>query len=115
MAKSTKKSPVPVEAPKPAVRRSRTTGTAAVPAEAPATRRAASPRRKKIVDVSDDRGLSAAVAAKASAVVSAPEPSHDEIATRAYFIHLRRSSAAGDQVNDWLQAVAELRGERGLI
>jgi hypothetical protein len=114
MAKSTKKSGTPVEAPKPAVRRSRTTRTAAVPAEAPAMRRAASPRRKKVVDVTDDRGLSAAAAARASAAASA-EPTHDEIATRAYFIHQRRNGAAGDQVNDWLQAVAELRGERGLI
>jgi hypothetical protein len=114
MAKSTKKSDAPSDAPKPAVRRSRTTKTAAVPAAAPATRRAASPRRKKVVDVSDDRGLSAAVAARASSAVIAPEPTHDEIATRAYFIHLHRNGSS-HQVNDWLQAVAELRGERGLI
>jgi hypothetical protein len=109
MAKSTKKTEASVEAPKPAVRRSRTTKTAA----APATRRAASPRRKTVVAVADDRGLSAAAAAQASAAVIALEPTHDEIATRAYFIHLR--NGAGDPVNNWMLAVAELRAERGLL
>lgn len=110
MAKSTKKSEAPAES-KPAVRRSRTTKTAAA-TTVPATRRVASPRRKKVVDVIEDRGLTAAVAAQAARSVSAPEPTHDEIATRAYFLHLEGSH---DSVSNWMQAVAELRAERGLI
>ena len=41
-------------------------------------------------------------------------PSHDEIAQRAYEIYQRRGETAGDPVNDWLQAEAELNQERGL-
>ncbi len=111
MAKSTKKSESPAES-KPAVRRSRTTKTAAATTEAPATRRVASPRRKKVIDVVGDRGLTPAVAAQAALSVTAPEPTHDEIATRAYFLHLQGSH---DSVSNWMQAVAELRAERGLI
>jgi hypothetical protein len=110
MAKSTKTSDTAPQGTKPAVRRSRTTKTPA----APAPRRTASGRSKKVADVSDDRGLSAAVAAGASLPVAGPEPTHDEIAGRAYFIHLRHQGGS-DPVNDWMQAVAELRSERGLI
>jgi hypothetical protein len=37
-----------------------------------------------------------------------PEPSHDEIALRAYEIH--ESEVAGDEVENWLRAEQELRG-----
>ncbi len=40
------------------------------------------------------------------------EPTHDEIATRAYFIYLRRGTP-GNPDHDWQQAVWELRQERG--
>lgn len=110
MAKSTKKSETAPLVTKPAVRRGRVTKTAA----APAARRTASGRSKKVVAVSDDRGLSAAVAAEAALPVAGPEPTHEEIAGRAYFIHERRHGVS-DPVQDWMQAVAELRGERGLI
>ncbi len=42
--------------------------------------------------------------------VEAPriEPTQDEIALRAYHIYLEREGAAGDPVEDWLQAEREL-------
>jgi hypothetical protein len=43
------------------------------------------------------------------------EPTHDEIATRAYFIHLRRYGSEGDPDCDWMLAIDELRRERGLV
>jgi hypothetical protein len=39
------------------------------------------------------------------------EPTHDDIATRAYFIYLRRGTP-GNPDQDWQQAVWELRQER---
>jgi hypothetical protein len=54
------------------------------------------------------------VSAKATSRASGVEPTHDEIATRAYFIHLRRHGAEGDPDYDWLLAIGELRRERGL-
>lgn len=61
-----------------------------------------------------DRGLTPAVTVEVLATVG-PEPTHDEIATRAYFIHLRRHGAVGNPEHDWLLAIEELRRERGLI
>jgi hypothetical protein len=40
------------------------------------------------------------------------EPTHDEIAVRAYHIYLRRNGWPGDSDRDWLQAIEELRAER---
>lgn len=37
-----------------------------------------------------------------------------EIATRAYYIYLRRKGAPGNPERDWALAVEELRRERGL-
>ena len=39
-------------------------------------------------------------------------PSCDEIAERAYFIHERRGGDHGQDIDDWLQAEAELLAER---
>jgi hypothetical protein len=35
-------------------------------------------------------------------------PTHEEIALRAYHIHLERDSAEGSPIEDWLQAEREL-------
>jgi hypothetical protein len=43
------------------------------------------------------------------------EPTHDEIALRAWEIYQRRGASHGQAMNDWLQAKAELFRERGLI
>jgi hypothetical protein len=38
-------------------------------------------------------------------------PSHEEIRRRAYEIYLERDGHGGNELDDWLQAEAELRGE----
>jgi len=37
-------------------------------------------------------------------------PSYQEIRRRAYELYLERDGVGGDEVDDWLQAEAELRG-----
>jgi hypothetical protein len=43
---------------------------------------------------------------KPSPKPSRPEPTHDEICERAYFIHLERGE--NDELGDWLRAEQEL-------
>ena len=56
------------------------------------------------------------VQAAAAEAVPAPrawtEPTHDEVAERAYHIYLRRQGRPGNPEHDWLQAIEELRAER---
>jgi hypothetical protein len=55
------------------------------------------------------------MAADRPAAAPAPvfsEPTHDEIAVRAYHIYLRRNGWPGNSDRDWLQAIEELRAER---
>jgi hypothetical protein len=55
------------------------------------------------------------MAADRPAAAPAPvfsEPTHAEIAERAYHIHLRRQGWPGNPDHDWLQALEELRAER---
>lgn len=40
------------------------------------------------------------------------EPTTEEIALRAYEIYLERGEAPGNDIEDWLQAEQELRGEK---
>ncbi len=46
----------------------------------------------------------------ATGEITPSQPSDAEIAQRAYEIFLARGDAPGDEVSDWLQAEAELRG-----
>lgn len=81
---------------------------AAKPGKAgPTTRREASSRTPKAVAADAGR------MPDASARRTGAEPTHDEIAARAYFIHLRRHGAPGNPDQDWLLALSELRRERG--
>ena len=41
---------------------------------------------------------------------SHPQPTYDQIAARAYAIYQERGGAAGDPLNDWVQAERELSG-----
>jgi hypothetical protein len=43
-----------------------------------------------------------------------PEPTHDEVSTRAYYIYLARVGTCGDPEQDWAAALSELRKERRL-
>jgi hypothetical protein len=45
---------------------------------------------------------------------TAHEPTHDEVAKRAYFIYLARVGTCGDPDQDWAAALSELRKERRL-
>jgi hypothetical protein len=40
-----------------------------------------------------------------------PQPTQEEIALRAYHIFLERGSTSGNEMEDWLQAERELKGE----
>lgn len=44
--------------------------------------------------------------AKPNPAPARPEPTHDEICERAYFIHLERGES--DELGDWLRAEQEL-------
>ncbi len=47
---------------------------------------------------------------KAAPVVKLSEPTHDQIAAKAYEIYLSRDPHAGDETSDWMKAVADLTG-----
>jgi hypothetical protein len=98
---------------KPAVRRTPTTKAAGARGTSP-VRRASSTRTKKPAATAADRGMSAAVSAEVLTAV-APEPTYGEVATRAYFVYLRRNGAPGSPDHDWMVALDELRRERGII
>ena len=40
------------------------------------------------------------------------QPTEDEIRPRAYELYCARNGGAGDEVDDWLKAEAELKAER---
>lgn len=48
----------------------------------------------------------------AAETVETPQPTIEEISQRAYEIYLERGGAHGSDVEDWLQAERELRGEK---
>jgi hypothetical protein len=85
--------------------------TSAPPA-APVKRRA--PAKKK-PDVANDAASPVAVASVASTEPHGngkAQPSQAEIAEAAYFRHLKRGGAQGDEFNDWVEAERELRARQ---
>jgi hypothetical protein len=119
MAKTTRKTEAPGSVPtaRP-VRRKTTAGasTARAAAAAPKAprKRAASPARSTRKSSTSSAAAASADDRKAVGLRPAPgvEPTHDEIATRAYHIYLRRNGWPGNPDHDWLQAIDELRSER---
>jgi hypothetical protein len=107
MAKTTRKSAATASA-KPATRRKRVIDESApVEAVAPRRRTATSRKAPRVVATAND-------AASAAAAAGCPaEPTHEEIAVRAYHIYQRRGGAPGNPDHDWLQALSELRAGRG--
>jgi hypothetical protein len=101
MAKTTRKTEPTATERKPAARRTKT----ADPADGAA--KATTPRRTK--------GAAGVSAAQTVAGTPAAEPTHDEIALRAWSIYLQRGGSHGQAMSDWLQAKAELSRERGLV
>ena len=66
------------------------------------------------IESASDRGAGGAATATATDETTADtngqyQPSHDEIAQAAYFRHLSRGGAEGDEFEDWLEAERELR------
>jgi hypothetical protein len=49
---------------------------------------------------------------QASPIETKPAPTEAEIAEAAYYRHLNRGGAHGDQFNDWVEAERELRARR---
>jgi hypothetical protein len=92
MSKRTTSSPTPSDVPAPRRRAARQTDATAAAPKAPRTRRKASVPE-------------AIVAAASAALASSRAPSHDEIATRAYYISLEQGA---DPLAAWLRAEREL-------
>src|SRR5512137_1750526 len=109
MAKTTRKTDATPAAKKPAVRRATTAG-----AEKPAVRRT----RKPAAGVSAIPAVTEFDVANLGQPVQAPairsEPTHDEIAVRAWSIYEHRGGGHGQAVDDWLEAKRQLYAERGL-
>jgi hypothetical protein len=113
MAKTTKKTETTIGGAKPAARRK------TAPAPAPGVEKVTVRRRTKTqseasqpMATADSRPVRAERPAPAAPV---PEPTHEEIALRAYHLYLRRRGWPGSPEHDWLQAVIELRRERRLL
>lgn len=98
MAKTTRKTePTTVEK-KPAAKRAKAAPAAGV--EKATTRR----RTKPAAD--------AATASQPNGQAAAHEPTHDEIALRAWSIYLDRGASHGQAMQDWLEAKRQLFAER---
>jgi hypothetical protein len=89
--------------------------TESAPAE---TEKKTAPGRKKAVGpaAGAEKVTTRRVKKPAAEASAAPalEPTHDEIALRAWSIYERRGRSHGQAMSDWLQAKAELVRERGL-
>jgi hypothetical protein len=111
MAKTIRKTETGTTAAKPAARR-KTAATAATGAAKVTTRR----RTKLDPDVPAAAAVANDRPARVDRRVAAapgPEPTHGQIALRAYHIFLRRGASHGHATHDWFQAQAELLQERG--
>jgi hypothetical protein len=101
MAKTTRKTEPTTAEKKPAARRAK----AAAPAAG--TEKTTARRRAKPAPEAWNAG-------QPSGQALASEPTHDEIALRAWSIYERRGWSHGEAVSDWLEAKAQLLLERGL-
>ena len=99
MAKTTRKTE-PTTGEKPAARRAKAAPAAGV--EKATTRR----RTKTAAD--------SATASQPNGQGGAHEPTHDEIALRAWSIYLDRGASHGQAMQDWLEAKRQLFAERTL-
>jgi hypothetical protein len=97
MAKTTRKTEPATADTKPAVRRKKA-------ADQPAAAVKGTTRRR----------TKAAAAELPVETTPVPEPTHDEIALRAWSIYQRRGGSHGQAMNDWLEAKTQLFLERGL-
>ena len=100
----------PSDAPKTRIRAARPAADGTTPdtTKAPRTRRKAQPPSEVAIASSAVVVATAEPTIVATAIISSRTPSHDEIATRAYFIALERGFSS-DPLADWLAAERELR------
>ena len=73
-------------------------------------------RRAKAASPAAGAGKAVRPAKKAASEAPAPafEPTHDEIALRAWSIYESRGGGHGEAMDDWLEAKRQLCAERGL-
>jgi hypothetical protein len=112
MAKTTRKTESAAGEKKPATRRTKAADQPAG-AEKVVTRRRtkAAPEAANVAEAAGVREATAKLPAEKTA---APEPTHEEIALRAWSIYQRRGASHGQAMNDWLEARTQLLLERGL-
>ncbi len=112
MAKTTPKTDSAPAEKKPAVRRTKAAGTEAGAGKTTArkTRKAAG-QVPAIPAVTERDVVKPGQPAQAPAI--RPEPTHDEIAVRAWSIYERRGGGHGQAMDDWLEAKRQLSAERG--
>jgi hypothetical protein len=112
MAKTTRKTEPTTGEKKPAVRRPKAAEAEGAPkgVKTPAqkTKKAAGATAIPAITASDVANLGQPV--QAPAIPS--EPSHDEIALRAWSIYERRGGGHGQAMNDWLEAKRQIVAER---
>jgi hypothetical protein len=104
MAKTTRKTEPTTAEKKPAARRAKAAPAAGV-------EKVAARRRTK---TAAGPALAAEPAGQPNGQGAAQEPTHDEIALRAWSIYLERGASHGQAMHDWLEARAQLCLERGL-
>jgi len=113
MAKTTRKTDSTAAEKKPAVRRSRAASTAAGAEKTPVRK-----TRKAAGDAMAIPAVTARDVANLGQPVQAPaipaEPTHDEIALRAWSIYEHRGGGSGQAFDDWVEARRQLFAERGL-
>jgi hypothetical protein len=111
MAKMTRKTEPTAAEKKPAARRTKDAGDAG--AVKPAVRRT----KKTAAETPAIPAITASDVANLGQPVQAPaipsEPTHDEIALRAWSIYERRGGGHGQAMSDWLEAKRQLNAERG--
>jgi hypothetical protein len=112
MAKTTRKTDAAPAEKKPAVRRPRAASTAAG-TDKPAVRRTRKPSGEApaIPAVTEHDVANVGQPVQAPAIPS--EPTHDEIALRAWRIYENRGGGHGQAMSDWLEAKRQLLTERG--
>ena len=113
MAKTTRKTDSTPAEKKPAVRRPRAASTAAGAEKATVRKTRTAAGDALSIPALTERDV-ANVAQPVQAPAIPGEPTHDEIALRAWSIYLQRGASHGQAMSDWLEAKQQIFAERGL-
>lgn len=112
MAKTTRKTDSTPAEKKPAARSAKPAATAAGAEKAAVRRTRKVPGDAPAIPAVTDRDV-ANLGQPVQAPAIALEPTHDEIALRAWSIYERRGGGHGQAMSDWLEAKRQLLSERG--